>query len=135
MSNGRGIRRAFVTSAPIDDVLTVLDLLYVSFFESKIDSTLETYEDAPFVKRAIYDSGYTRECFTRSDDYEVTPRVVAELRSRGLIQGTPHWGYTDNNESRISERGKDVLAGAWKATGHTFPDLRAHWWIRSWRAA
>jgi hypothetical protein len=46
-----------------------------------------------------------------SIELPIEPSVIAELKMNGYVMGTPHWGYTDQNELRISEHGTEA---AWE---------------------
>lgn len=100
----------FAREHPIDDAMTVLDLLVRRWgddthrrLHARV-SRLRSCKDGPRVSVA--------HCRDFGDDtiydFYVTDRVVQELRSLGWVSGEPKWGYTDENTMHASDSG--VLA-------------------------
>jgi len=58
----------------------------------------------------VYGGGYTRELLSSTHAIAIPnqewPRL---LRRRAYVEGIPQWGYTDDNELRISEIGIEAL--------------------------
>ncbi len=105
----KGVRVTFENDTPISDVLEALDKL-VGQSRSKAERRLVTYRrdpDAPYVKVTFFGGDFSD--FARSKYYKVTPELVAELRAGRYVRGTPHWGYTDDNELQVSEHAESVI--------------------------
>ncbi len=115
--------RTYVNKVPIDDDLTVLDLLYGSrgFKDNALIHTKkETYVVLDENDRATY--------------FLVAPDTADYLKAHMLVVGTPHWGYTDEKHLRISPSGEARLYKRWNGIGGipVWPNqqLRAEYWFR-----
>jgi hypothetical protein len=109
---------AFDNATPVDDPLVVADLLFCEWRSPSVRRLQCHSHEPPHVEIAWYCSGYTKEQYTRSDRFSVTPEVILELRRRGWVKGEPHWGYTDDGELQLTQRGGDALVDAWKSVGY-----------------
>jgi hypothetical protein len=47
------------------------------------------------------------------DEMPIEESVISELKRNLYVQGTPHWGYTDDQELRISKNGEDEAHRIW----------------------
>ena len=99
--------RKYKNSEPVSDMVKVL-LLLAGNFGDKTQRKLEVRTSEPPFVRVEHYGGHYDEIFD-TDYYSVTAEVVQELRRQGFVAGTPHWGYTDENEMKITERGRDRL--------------------------
>ncbi len=97
--------RKFKNDAPIGDALTALNLLEKRWGDRTVRRLHARRGEAPYVEVAFYSSGYGGDEYTSSDYYRVAADLVASLRQDHLVQGTPHWGYTDEREMSISDHG------------------------------
>lgn len=103
------MRPAFETDEPIDDPLTVLDLLCGPYWERM------TTREVLRAHRRRDNESYIRighhHDFTDSTyyDFRVTERVIDHLLAGGYLQGKPQWGYTDMNELTASDAGKSRI--------------------------
>lgn len=118
------MRRLFHTTAPIDDEMTVLDLLT----ERWGDNTYRLLERWPHERPHVHIE-HCRDFGEHAHDrFEVTPGVVERLLALRHIKGTPHWGYTEMRELKTSEFGAKALWDARSRLGE-FPD--AAFWFES----
>ncbi len=100
--------RDFENDTPIDDAMTVLDLLCARWG----DNTVRRIH-LPRVRegRRFYVEPYLeiRHCRDFGDGdvhrIRVTERSARELREGRLVTGQPHWGHTDMHELSISDAG------------------------------
>lgn len=100
--------RKFANKTPIDDDMTVLDLLCRSWQDST-DRVIKTWKgQEPYVEIGVYSSGYTREEWTCGYYFLITPGVIARLIASRYVNGKMEWGYTDMHQLRISEAGERV---------------------------
>ena len=100
--------RIYENEVPIDGEMEVLRLL-VRGWNDRTVRRLHVGGREPYLEVAVYSSGYTREEYTSSRYYKVTPAVVALLKSGGYVKGTPHWGYTDDNVLKVSRHGEEAF--------------------------
>lgn len=59
----------------------------------------------PYIESALHNSGYTGELYTSSEYWLVATELVHELLRMGFVAGTPHFGYTDQSELRLTGYG------------------------------
>lgn len=94
---------------PIDDEFEALELLrQKSGKGSKIQIAFNAKEES-FLEVGIYSSGYTGDELTRRYYYRITKELINRLKNAGYVKGTPHWGYTDERELRVTEFGENFF--------------------------
>jgi hypothetical protein len=124
------VSRDFENDEPIDDLMTVLDLLVERYGEHRTSREIDRRfkEDGPYVQVGHH-SDFSVDRFYR---FRITDRVCDALVSSGLAKGKPEWGYTDMKRLRASDYGKSIL---WEKRGklglHAQNDERfqAFWWL------
>ena len=133
------MRRDFENEVPIDDAMTVLDLLSPRWGD-------DTYRRVhlPYVRPGSpnYMPAYMeiRHCHDFGDDdvhrFRITERAARELLDERLVSGEKHWGYTDMRELSINESGVTRLYAAREKAGLPL-DFRSEEWIQHhpWGAA
>lgn len=84
---------------PIDDPMTVLDLLVQSWG----DNTVRQIERWPHFPTHVH----VEHCSDFS--YLITDEVADQLLAHGWAAGVPKWGYTEMRELRATEFGERVL--------------------------
>jgi len=99
------VGRKYENDAPMTDEYEALKLLKKEWGDRTVRRLLTRRNDEPHIEVAVYNSGYGSEEYTSSEYYRVAPELVAKLRQDGYVQGTPHWGYTDDRELQISDLG------------------------------
>jgi hypothetical protein len=99
------VKHEYENDIPVNDELTVLDLLYSRWGDCTTRHISLWPHAPPHVEighhRDFGDSDYRR--------FLVTERVVEKLRNDDLICGVPRWGYTERRELRISDAGSRLL--------------------------
>ena len=99
---------------PIEDVWTALALLTEGHNDQTVRAVLKenctkNRRNVPVVRIALYSSGYTRSEWTSDHDFPLKADVVDELVRNRYVAGTPHMGYTDNTELKLTEHGERAL--------------------------
>lgn len=51
-----------------------------------------------------FSGGYGKDELSGTHRFEVLPDVVARLKDARILSGTPHMGFTDENELRLNDR-------------------------------
>lgn len=99
--------RKYQNVEPISDVTAAL-LLLVGEFGDKTQRRLEIRTDEPpFIKVEHY-GGHYDEVFA-TDYYLISDEVVQKLHDEGFVEGMKHWGYTDEKEMEVTDRGRTFL--------------------------
>lgn len=89
------------SAEPISDVATALALL-VEGWNDRTERRLECHRiDRANIVIRFY-GGHCDQCYSR-ERYPVTQELVAAFRERGWLKGTPHLGWTDENECELTE--------------------------------
>jgi hypothetical protein len=101
-------RPTYENDIPIDDELTVLDLLNRRWGDST-DRFISLWPHAPL----HVEIGHHRDFSSDYNRFLVTERVVQSLRDQKFVSGKPEWGYTDWHEQRINARGEARLREAY----------------------
>lgn len=55
----------------------------------------------PYIEVRIFNGGYGGDLCSGSEYFPVTQRIADEFRSRRLVEGRKHWGWTDNGELKL----------------------------------
>lgn len=125
----------YINNEPITCDLMVLDLLYDDRWECRIDRRLHlphphaSDDRKPYV-RVMWSEG-------RPWDFVVARGVGERLLSDHMVQGTPHWGYTDDRDLTISDYGRTLMRETYERLGvrYSFEDfhrrLRTERWLRA----
>ena len=105
----------FENDVPISDVLEALGKLVEQYYGGNFRArrrliTRRNDRDAPYIK-VCYSRDFSYDTF---EYYKVTPELVDELRAGGYVEGTPHWGYTDDDELAVTEHGIKVFLEDWR---------------------
>ncbi|MES2668653.1 MAG: hypothetical protein V4644_03120 [Patescibacteria group bacterium] len=97
------------TLEPITELREALVLLYehgsserrihLDLNRSRADGTI-----GPVLRISVFGGGYLRDELTAEYDLIIAGHLVTELKQSGLLSGTPHMGYTDETELRLSEQ-------------------------------
>lgn len=99
------MKRKYENGEAVDKVEQVLELLSPGWNDRTVRTLWNRDPKEPYVEVALYNSGYTREEYSSSDYYLLTPRVVVILLELGCLDPTPYWGYSDPAELKINDRG------------------------------
>jgi hypothetical protein len=119
----------YFNETPIDDEMTVLDLLACGWGDAT-DREISLWPHAPphVAVTHLRDFG---QCPV--DRILITPDAARRLKENGCVIGEPRWGYREEHVLRITKAGEARLWAneAKKTAQHGFTSLR---WIRAWRS-
>jgi len=99
------VDKKYANDVAITDEYEALSILQKQWGDRTVRRLLARRNDEPHIEVAFYGSGYTREEYSSSEYYRVAPELVERLRRSAFVAGTPHWGYTDERDLRITESG------------------------------
>jgi len=95
---------------PVSDYRFAAGLLFERFNDHSVRILKNTGYDWPFIEVSWYRDfsgcvGYAK--------IFITKEVINHLQDEYLVEGTPQWGYTDNTELRLSDKGKRMVVSKW----------------------
>jgi hypothetical protein len=132
-------RNYFENAQPVDDAMTVLDLLCPMWGDDTVRRV-----HLPRARKGFrfYHEPYLEICHVHDfgdDDvhtFRVTTRAAHELLDAKLVCGKKEWGYTDMHELKITDSGIHRLYAMRDRVGLPL-DFRADEWIQTapWGAA
>ena len=100
-------RMKFENETPITEMHEALRLLVRPWGESSWRELL-LYEKPPYIKVTWVRDDHGHD-WNLSEYFLVTLEIVAELHEKLFVEGTPHMGYTDEKELRITQRGTEAF--------------------------
>lgn len=88
---------------PIDNLDEALARMYVSWGDHRTEAVLfrSRFTALPYIDRQHFCGPY--DSYSGAHRYFVTREVADRLVNEGLVVGTPHWGYTDDDECRLTQ--------------------------------
>ncbi len=119
----------YINSIPINCKHMVLDLLYDDRWEYRIERRLYLSRSRPPYVRVYWSEN-------RCWDFLVAAGLGERMLEEYLLQGTPHWGYTDNKDLTISDHGRTTMRDLYGSLGtpYSFGEfrhrLRTERWLR-----
>lgn len=105
--------------APISDPRMCAGLLFERWNDASTRSVSFRHGEWPIITirtdRDFADSSYKH--------FPVRREAVQSLIDEGILCGTPHMGYTDMKELRLSKPGKKIVVMEWFTKGQAFTDV------------
>ncbi len=118
-------RPTYENDIPVDDELTVLDLLY-SRWGDQTTRHISLWPHAPPHVEIGYHHDFADSRYRR---FLVTDRVVQSLRQTGRVSGKPQWGRCEEREQHINGDGIALLASVRTEFKLDWDRLRSEDWL------
>lgn len=108
------------TEHPIDNVDEALARMHVNWGDYRTEAVLfrNRFDGPPYIDRQHFCGAY--DSYSGAHRYFVTKEVSEQLFTEGLVVGTPHWGYTDDRECRLTEGARNRAFEQSKRFGGTY---------------